>query len=45
LVTKNVPLDQVDGAFDALIGSSADSKILVHPSDMAHSIVKVRTSQ
>jgi (R,R)-butanediol dehydrogenase/meso-butanediol dehydrogenase/diacetyl reductase len=31
LVTKTVPLDQVDGAFDSLIGSVVDSKILVDP--------------
>jgi (R,R)-butanediol dehydrogenase/meso-butanediol dehydrogenase/diacetyl reductase len=31
LVTRNVPLDQVDAAFDSLIGSVVDSKILVDP--------------
>jgi (R,R)-butanediol dehydrogenase/meso-butanediol dehydrogenase/diacetyl reductase len=31
LVTRRVPLDQVDGAFDALTGSVVDSKILVDP--------------
>lgn len=31
LVTRNVSLDQVDAAFDSLIGSAVDSKILVDP--------------
>jgi (R,R)-butanediol dehydrogenase/meso-butanediol dehydrogenase/diacetyl reductase len=31
LVTRNVPLDQVEGAFDSLIGSVIDSKILIDP--------------
>ena len=31
LVTRRVPLDQVDGAFDALTESVVDSKILVDP--------------
>jgi 2-desacetyl-2-hydroxyethyl bacteriochlorophyllide A dehydrogenase len=31
LVTRSVPLDQVEGAFDSLIGTVVDSKILVDP--------------
>jgi (R,R)-butanediol dehydrogenase/meso-butanediol dehydrogenase/diacetyl reductase len=31
LVTRNVPLDQIEGAFDSLIGTVVDSKILVDP--------------
>jgi threonine dehydrogenase-like Zn-dependent dehydrogenase len=31
LVTRKVPLDQVDGSFEALMGSAVDSKIFVDP--------------
>lgn len=35
LVTSTVPLEEVNGAFDTLIGSSTDSKILVDPRQSA----------
>lgn len=40
LVTRNVPLDQIDDAFGALTGSVTDSKILVDPRRMAGSTVE-----
>ena len=40
LVTRNVALDEVDGAFDSLVGTVVDSKILVDPRRMAGSNVE-----